>query len=105
MARLPGTAMMLLLLLPGVLAAVAAAEYAAPPGLMPPTNPPWEPTWDLARSTITMTCNGSACVFCVVVVRPVSGWPKSMNWAGEEPAHVVCKTCFKAGAEDYERLP
>jgi hypothetical protein len=53
--------MMLLLLLPRVLAAVAAAaaEYAAPPGLMPPTNPPWEPTWDLARSTITMTCNGS----------------------------------------------
>ena len=52
---------MMLLLLPGVLAAVAAAaaEYAAPPGLMPPTNPPWEPTWDLARSTITMTCNGS----------------------------------------------
>ena len=42
-----------------LLLGAAPAEAAAPPGLMPPTNPPWPPTWDLARSTITMTCNGS----------------------------------------------
>ena len=44
-------------------------------------------------------CNGSACMECVVIVRPVAGWPKSTNWAGDEPAHVICNTCFDEDEE------
>ncbi|GMI46653.1 hypothetical protein TrCOL_g11445 [Triparma columacea] len=45
------------------------------------------------------SCNGAACMDCVVIVRPVAGWPKSTNWAGDEPAHVICNTCFDEDAE------
>jgi len=33
------------------------------------------------------------------IVRPVAGFPKSINWGEKEPAHVTCKTCFDDDAE------